>query len=105
MSGFEAAIPYLVATAAVASTASSVMNMTASKPKPSAQQATPKGPSTTPFETNTTRNASETESDILRKEQARKAGGVSGGESILTGGLGVLGNAQTQSGSSNLLGL
>lgn len=104
MSGFEAAIPYLVATAAVASTASSVMNMTASKPKPSTQ-ATPKGPTTTPFETNTTRNASETESDILRKEQARKAGGVSGGESILTGGLGVLGDPQTQSGSSNLLGL
>lgn len=48
---------------------------------------------------------SETQADILRKEQARKAAGASGTESILTGGMGALGNANTQSGAGNLLGI
>lgn len=73
--------------------------------KTSSQAATPSSPTTTPFSTSSARNVSETQADILRKEQARKAAGASGTESILTGGMGALGNANTQSGAGNLLGI
>lgn len=89
----------------LASAGSSVANALGGGSKAASQTATPSSPTTTPFETSSARNVSETSADILRKEQARKAAGASGSESLLTGGLGVLGNAQTLSGASNLLGI
>ena len=93
------------AAASVASAGSSVAQALGGSSKAKAQAATPAAAATTPFETSTARNTSETEASILRREQARKAGGASGSESILTGGLGALGNPATQTGASTLLGL
>ncbi|MDQ7835474.1 MAG: hypothetical protein RDU24_08840 [Humidesulfovibrio sp.] len=105
MSGGEA-LPIIAAIAGVASAGSSVVQALGSgASKAPAQAATPSSPTTTPFSTSSARNVSETQADILRKEQARKAAGASGTESILTGGMGALGNASTQSGAGNLLGI
>lgn len=93
------AAPYFVIAASVATLAKTASDLS----KPGVKGASEKQAATPSQVTSDKSNSSDISANILKQEQARKA--ASTNDTILTGGMGALGNPETSSGSSTLLGL
>lgn len=100
MSAF-APVDFFTAAAATANIVKTVSDLSQGSPgKATAQVSTPTQATATKDS-----NASDIQANILKQEQARKAGAGSSYDSILTGGMGVMGLPETLGGGKTLLGL